>query len=103
MYKVKKEMPKHTFYIESEKRLQQAALTEISSVNGVSVYRADFAFENGVESGTIGISMRFPMKNILQIFAPTTDFKRNRMVWQWFNPTSMLCHRSLPGCRRFLP
>lgn len=90
MYKVKKEMPKHTFYIESEKRLQRAVLTEISSVNGVSVYRADFAFEKGVESGTIGISIRFPMKNILQIFAPTTDFKRNRMVWQWFNPTSML-------------
>lgn len=81
---------KHLFVTEAKDALSVAKISPISEKDGVYVYKADFVFANGLKSGTIGVTVRFPMKNILQVYSPVSYFKRNRMVWQWFNPSSVI-------------
>lgn len=69
--------------------LQKKQVSEIFNEGGVSIYRLDFAFPDGVEAGGISLSLTFPMLKILQIYSPVSDYSRRRNVVQWFRPTSV--------------
>lgn len=75
------------FALESKDKLSVANIKQISGESGISVYKLDFVFVSGVKSGNISISTTFPMKNILQLYSPISEYKRNRMVVQWFRPS----------------
>lgn len=77
------------FCVESITELAVAEITEASNDAGVSVYRLTFVFANKVVAGNIGITIPFPMRQILQLYSPFSEYKRNRMVVQWFNPTTV--------------
>lgn len=77
----------HSFCVESEAALAVSEITEVYAEGGVFVYQLNFAFEGGAESGNIGITIPFPMRKILQLYSPFSEYKRNRMVVQWFNPS----------------
>ena len=73
------------FEIDSKEDLKRAEIAEVSKKDGVSVYKLDFAFNGGKKSGNIGVSIKFPMIKILQLYSPSIG--RNRKVPQWANPT----------------
>ena len=71
------------FYIDSDIGI---SITLKHRENGVQVFRVEINGKNPV--GNIDIIIPFDMKGILSTYAPTNIFKRNRMVMQWFAPTS---------------
>lgn len=75
------------FALSCKDKLSVANITETLSNKGVSIYKLNFTFENDVKSGNIGLTLKFPMKNILQLYSPASEYKRNRMVVQWFRPS----------------
>lgn len=78
-----------SFDVQSIERLDRANIVSVENRDGVSVYKMSFAFADNVKSSKIKVSLKFPMREILQLYSPVTDLKRNRMVWQWFKPTKV--------------
>ncbi len=75
------------FALSAKDELSVAKIEQTSNEKGISIYKLDFTFANGIKSGDISLSMVFPMKNILQLYSPISEYKRNRMVVQWFRPS----------------
>ncbi len=61
--------------------LQKADITTLSSVDGITVYKADFAFAPG-RQGPVKLTIDFPMVGILSTFSPTIG--PDRGIHQWF-------------------
>ena len=71
------------FFVEKEADIR---VTLKQQTENVQVFHLEINSEKPI--GNVEMIIPFEMKGVLSTYAPTSVFKRNRMVMQWFAPTS---------------